>query len=232
MIKRSTFAVAAASLLASSELDTFLARKIQDVTGVATPLCVARDKNDDIIVPRSSPCVTRIHPGGSLLVRRGGADAGVRIAAVQAVHPNGIPAGLVDAPGTPPGTGAYGGIAGGYMLEFSTGLVVYLTGDTGIFADIDVLATFYRPKLVVINVGDVGTLGPREAAFVIQHLIGGRPTVMPSHPYEQATVDGSPRPGSRLETFIGLVRGFADVVVPLSNVTRSFDREGRCVDCK
>lgn len=221
----------AASILVSSETDMFISRKIQNIVGTATPLCVARDRNDDIVVPRATACVTRVHPGGSIVVR-GGAGAGVRVASVQAVHPNGIPAALIDAPGIPPGTAGYGGIAGGYMLQFSNGLSVYLTGDTGIFADMEVLAKFYQPKLVVMNIGDVGTLGPAEAAFAIQHLIKSGPTVMPSHLYEQATVDGNIRPGSRLATFVGLVRGFADVVVPLSNVTRSFDREGHCVDCK
>ena len=222
----------AAAFMISSEMDMFISRKIQNILGTPTALCVARDRNDDTIVPRTSPCVARLHPGGSLVVRRSGAGAGVRIAAVQAVHPNGIPAALIDAPGPPPGTGGYGGIAGGYMLRFSNGLTVYLTGDTGLFSDMELLAKFYQPKLVVINIGDVGSLGPTEAAFAIQHLIKGSPTVMPSHLYEQATEQGAVRPGSRLETFIGLVRGFADVVVPLSNVTRSFDQEGRCVDCR
>ena len=222
----------AASILASSETDMFLSRKIQSILGTPTPLCIPRDSNDDVVVPRTTPCVTRVHPGGSILVRQSSAGGGVRIAAVQAVHPNGIPGALVETPGLPPGTAGYGGIAGGYMLQFSTGLSVYLTGDTGLFADMEVLAKFYQPKLVVINIGDVGTLGPREAAFAIQHLIKGRPTVMPSHPYEQATDEGGVRPGSRLETFIGLVRGFADVVVPLSSVTRSFDGDGRCADCR
>jgi L-ascorbate metabolism protein UlaG (beta-lactamase superfamily) len=222
----------AASLLVSSEMDTFIGRKIQNLLGTATPLCVARDRNDDIVVPRTSPCVARVHPGGSLVVRRSGADAGVRIASVQAVHPNGIPAAFIDAPGVPPGTSGYGGIAGGYMLRFSNGLTAYLTGDTGLFTDMEVLAKYYHPNLVVINIGDVGTLGPTEAAFAIQHLIKGRPTVMPSHLYEQATDQGTVRAGSRLERFVELVRGFADVVVPLSNVTRLIDRDGRCANCK
>lgn len=222
----------AASIFTSSETDMFIARKIQNIVGTATPFCVARDRNDDIIVPRATACVTRVHPGGSIVVRQNGAAAGVRVASVQAVHPNGIPAAFIDAPGIPPGTTGYGGIAGGYMLQFSTGLTVYLTGDTGLFTDMEVLAKFYRPRLVVINIGDVGTLGPAEAAFAIQHLIKGGPTVMPSHPYEQATEQGGIRPGSRLETFVGLVHGFADIVVPLSNVTRSIDQDGRCVDCK
>jgi hypothetical protein len=55
---------------------------------------------------------------------------------------------------------------------------------------------------------------------------------MPSHTYEQATEQGNVRSGSRVEQFIGLVHGAATVVLPLSNVTRSFDGEGRCADCR
>jgi L-ascorbate metabolism protein UlaG (beta-lactamase superfamily) len=93
---------------------------------------------------------------------RTGPGAGVRVASVQAVHPNGIPAAFIDTPGIPAGTTGYGGIAGGYMLEFSNGLTAYLTGDTGLFTDMDMLSKFYRPNLVVINIGDVGTLGRRR----------------------------------------------------------------------
>lgn len=124
----------AAAFLVSSELDTFLGTKIQGIVGTPTPLCVPRNRDDETIVPRSTACTARIHPGGSLVVRRAGANAGVRIAGVQAAHPNGIPAAVIDAPGGPPGTGAYGGIAGGYILQFTNGLTAYLTGDTGFSA--------------------------------------------------------------------------------------------------
>jgi L-ascorbate metabolism protein UlaG (beta-lactamase superfamily) len=218
-----------AAFLVSSEMDMLIGRKTQNILGTPTALCVARDRNDDTIVPRTSLCVSRLHPGGSLLVRRDGAAAGVRIASVQAVHPNGIPAALIDPPGVPPGPAGYGGIAGGYMLQFTNGLTACLTGDTGLFSDMEVLGKFYRPNLVVINIGDVGTLGPTEAANAIQHLIKGRPTMMPSHVRAR---ECNIRPGSRLEHFVSLVHGFADVVVPLSDVTRSFDDEGRRVGCK
>jgi L-ascorbate metabolism protein UlaG (beta-lactamase superfamily) len=221
----------AASFLVSSEMDTFIARKVQDVTGSATPLCVARNRDDETVVPVATACVARLHPGGSLVVRRAGAGQGVRLAAVQAMHPNGIPAQLLDAPGSSPGTGAYGGIAGGYVVQFTNGLVAYLTGDTGIFADMEIIGKFYRPNLLVINIGDVGTLGPREAAYVVQNLVRGT-SIMPSHTYEQSTVSGVPRTGSRLEYFMSLVRGLADIVVPIASITRTFDGDGRCVGCR
>ena len=130
-----------------------------------------------------------------------------------------------------PATPGYGGIAGGYVLLFSNGLSVYLTGDTGLFSDMEIIARFYRPRLVVINIGDVGTLGPTEAAFAIQNLV--RPTtVLPSHVYEQSTSGGVVRANSRFERFASLIRGRSEIVVPLSGVTLTFDGDGGCVGCR
>src|SRR5574339_1265071 len=56
-------AKSAASIFASSETDTFMARKIQNILGTPTVLCIPRDSSDDVIVPRAAPCVTRVHPG-------------------------------------------------------------------------------------------------------------------------------------------------------------------------
>jgi L-ascorbate metabolism protein UlaG (beta-lactamase superfamily) len=227
----------AAAFLVSSELDVFLARKIESLAGSPTPLCQPRSSDAETVVPRVSACVGRIHAGGSLVVLRVGATAGVRIAAVPAAHPNGIPASLIDAPGIPPGTSAYGGVAGGYVVQFTNGLVVYLMGDTGVSGDIELTGRLYRPHMAVVNIGDVGGLGPSEAAFVIRHLL--RPAmVLPSHVYEQATLDGIVQPGSRLARFIRAVQdlegtsGPLDIVVPLSGVTRTFDGEGRCAGCR
>lgn len=118
------------------------------------------------------------------------------------------------------------------MVRFTNGLVAYLTGDSGMFGDMEtIISRFYRPNLVVINMSDAVTFGADEATFVIQHLV--RPTtVMPSHVNEQATADGVERPGTRVERFIRQVRSFADVVLPLSDITRGFDGEGRCIGCR
>ena len=51
------------------------------------------------------------------------------------------------------------GLATGYVLTFSNGLVVYLSGDTGITADQDqVVRGHYHAKLVVMNIGAETTI--------------------------------------------------------------------------
>jgi hypothetical protein len=55
---------------------------------------------------------------------------------------------------------------------------------------------------------------------------------MPSHVNEQATAGGAIRGGTRVDQFQLFVRDYVDVVVPVSEVTRSFDGSGRCVGCR
>ena len=146
-----------------------------------------------------------------------------------------IPEALIDSPGLPSGLTGYGGVAMGFVLRFTNGLTVYLTGDTGIFGDMgQVIAGLYHPSLVVINIGPGGqgpnSIGSEEAASVIQTLI--RPaTVMPSHTGEQATSGGAVRANTFTDRFVRGVQSFAQVVVPLSDVPLAFDGEGRCVGC-
>jgi len=94
-----------------------------------------------------------------------------------------------------------------------------------------IISRFYRPTLVVLNMSDTATLGPNEAAFVIRSLIRPR-AVMPTHVNEQATDNGGIRAGTRVDMFNSLVRNLTDVVLPLSEVTRTFDGSGRCVGCR
>ena len=217
------------------ELPPFIAQKIRNVRGgataPATETCPASGLANELVVPRSAPCTAPLRQGASRTVKLAGAAAGVKIAAVQAVHTNGIPAVFLDPPGVAPGTPANAGDAVGFVLRFSNGLVVYLSGDTGMFGDMEtVIRRYHGANLAVINIGDIFQMGPDEAAFATRQLL--KPvTVIPSHTTEASTSAGAPLPGSRLERFIQQLGGSAAVVVPLSDVARSFDGSGRCVDC-
>ena len=113
------------------------------------------------------------------------------------------------------------------MLTFSNGLPVYLSGDTGITSEQEiVVGQHYESALAVINIGDTFTTGPTEAAYVVNDLV--RPNaVIASHANEAATRDGVVMPGTRTATFIAASR--MPVHVPRSGITLLFDAEAVCV---
>jgi L-ascorbate metabolism protein UlaG (beta-lactamase superfamily) len=224
-----------AVLMTATEATTFLALKVQASRGAATPVCATVGLDDETTVPNSSPCTAALGVGGVRTVRRAGAPASVRITGVQATHPSNIPAELFDAPGLTAGTTAYAGLAQGFVIRFTNGLIAYLTGDTGVFGDMNqVISKFYHPNLMVINIGPGGNgptaLGVDDAVNIVQQLV--RPaTVLPSHVGEQATSGGVVRSNTRTEWFVRYARPFAEVVLPVSDVTLTFDGEGRCIGC-
>ncbi|MES2718656.1 MAG: MBL fold metallo-hydrolase [Pseudomonadota bacterium] len=172
------------------------------------------------------------NPADSMLARFGGSltVGGVQIATVAALHSNGLDGEFIG--------GELGrimkeaGIAGnvgpatGYVLRFSNGLVAYLSGDTGITADQDlVVRQHYNAKLAVMNMGGGFSTGPVEAAYVMNDLVKPA-SVIASHANEVGTVGGKLRPGSKTEAFIKAVR--APVHIPLSGKTMEFDGGGKC----
>src|SRR5215472_8130324 len=130
---------------------------------------------------------------------------GVAIWSVPAAHSNGInPAfltGDLAKQMQANGLTAYAGPPGGYVLRFSNGLTVYLSGDTGVIAEQDlVIRREFHAKLAVLNIGDVFTTGPIEAAYVINELVKPN-AVIASHANEAATKDGKSLPNTKTATF-------------------------------
>ncbi|HSP01049.1 MAG TPA: MBL fold metallo-hydrolase, partial [Thioalkalivibrio sp.] len=173
-------------------------------------------------------------PGNSLLVRFGGERevGGVAITTVPAVHSNGVAPSFLTGPLAEhlkaAGVGASVGPPTGYVLTFSNGLVVYLSGDTGITAEQKLVVNeHYGAGLVVMNIGDTFTTGPEEAAYVINDLI--RPqAVIASHANEAATDKGVVRDDTRTGQFVSL--SSVPVHVPLSGKTMSFDGSASCTE--
>jgi L-ascorbate metabolism protein UlaG (beta-lactamase superfamily) len=191
------------TVLVGGEMHTFLDAKIDAAAGVNT--------NQTQV----------LRPGGKRTIQ------GVTFTTVAAKHSNGVdPVFLTNPPGD--NLTAYVGPEQGYVIAFSNGLVVYLSGDTGVISDMDtVVRQQYRAELAVINMGDVFSAGPEEAAFAINTLIKPK-AVIPSHANEEATSDGRVISTSKTQRFIDLVGG-AKVHVPLSGVTMHFNGNGICV---
>ena len=215
-----------------------------DVSTVAAPdtstVRIAMAKNAKIVTGSEMPSffASKLKtlggdPNAAQLVRFGATRkvGGVAITTVPATHSNGINAAFIDGDLgdllAASGVTAYAGPPTGYVLGFSNGLVVYLSGDTGITAEQDTtVRQHYGAKLAVINIGDNFTTGPKEAAWVMNELV--RPvSVIPSHANELATEGGKVVAGSKTEMFMQATT--AKVYLPLSGCTMEFDGAGVCV---
>ena len=172
-------------------------------------------------------------PKKSQLVRFGASRSvgGVSITTVPAVHSNGISGAMIGGDLgemlNAAGLTAYAGPPTGYVLTFSNGLAVYLSGDTGITAEQDtVVRQHYGARLAVMNIGDTFTTGPKEAAWVVNNLVKPA-SVIASHANQPSTEGGKVKPGTRVEMFSQLTK--VPVHVPLSGRTMSFNSKGTCV---
>lgn len=172
--------------------------------------------------------VKRLRPGGKLDFN------GVRVAAIPTVHANGAsPNFVLDADLKrmleKSGLTVYVGPDSGFVLSFTNGLVVYLSADTGHTSDMETLVRrYYKANLAVMNMGDVNSMGPEEAAWAVNELIQPK-TAIPSHANEESTKNGKPIPGTKADKFLKLVNKGIAVHLPLSGKTMEFDGNARCV---
>jgi L-ascorbate metabolism protein UlaG (beta-lactamase superfamily) len=120
----------------------------------------------------------------------GGQQVGsCRVTMTHALHSSGIQ----DADGKL----IYGGEAGGFVLEFADGRAVYFAGDTDVFGDMQLIGELYKPELVFLPVGDLFTMGPRQAELAIRLL---RPKkVIPMHWGTFPPLTGKPEDVGRAE---------------------------------
>jgi L-ascorbate metabolism protein UlaG (beta-lactamase superfamily) len=64
----------------------------------------------------------------------------------------------------------YGGEPAGYVLTLPGGLKLYHAGDTAAFSDMSLIGELYAPEVACLPIGDLFTMGPREAAKAIRML--------------------------------------------------------------
>ncbi len=157
---------------------------------------------------------------------------GVKIAIVPVTHSNGAKPVLLSRKLKrllkKDGLTAYVGPDNGFILKFTNGLTVYLSGDSGITAEQDVtVRRFYGANLAIINAGGTYTSGPKEAAFSINELVKPK-AVIPEHMNEQATKNGQLLPGSKTAEFKRLVKNIP-VHIPLSGQTMEFNGDAQRV---
>ena len=209
-----------------SSMGRFVARKAQNILGKPVANCM-----DEVIVPLSAPCVATRNLGGKRSIRATGASKAVEITIVPASHASDVPRELLSDPQktnlATDNVDLELGPPTGFVIAFTNGLKVYLSGDTGIHTEMKtVVHDFHKVNLAVLNLGD-SALAPVPAAHVINQLI--RPSsVIVSHVNEGATAGGKVKPGTSTRQFIDRVKG-RPVHVPLSGKTMEFNGAAKCV---
>jgi L-ascorbate metabolism protein UlaG (beta-lactamase superfamily) len=224
----------------NGSMGTFLDRKIQNILpgwqdNGCTDTGMGKNQSSELIVPQSSPCGITAAFGSLIALTRTAGAPGVRINTVAAQHSDSLynPLLLFRAHGygkvlDDNGLQGYDGLANGFVLTFSNGLKVYLTGDTGPTSDMAlVVRDIYHPNLTVANVDGANNMGPMEGAYAMKVLVHTT-AVIPSHAEEAVTVNGKLVPGTPWAEFIRLL-GDIPAYLPLSGRTMEFDGHARCV---
>ena len=73
----------------------------------------------------------------------------------------------------------YAGEPAGLVIRMPGGFSVYHAGDTAVFGDMKLIGELYKPDIAMLPIGDLFTMGPREAAYAIRLL--GVKHVVPMH---------------------------------------------------
>jgi len=236
-------AVHNSAVLVGGELPDFFTQKIKNITGTAPAGCPAATLNNNLSVPRTSPCVGVIR-GGTRTAVFGSNTQGVKITTIPAFHAGGAPRIFVDddviinrggktlphsTPGVAPGLTGYAGAETGYILRFTNGLSVLWTGDSGLVGDWATQSQMYGVNLAVVHMGDLFTMGPDEANFALRNLIKPK-SVIPEHANQVSTTGGVVNAGTRLDRLITLLASSGIAVnVPRSGVSMQYDGTGACV---
>ena len=230
-------AVKNSAVLVNGSMAQFLSRKIENLRGMPTPTCpplhVEGRQPDETVVPLTAPCTAGLGFGSTRIVTRAAGAPGVRINIVAALHSDSLfnptllftssLAGEMDKDLL---TG-YDGLANGFVLTFTNGLKVYLTGDTGPTSDMEMVRELYHPNLAVANMDGTSNMGPEEAAFAMRKLVQPA-AVIPSHAEQAVTINGRVISDTRTAKFITLLRGIP-AYLPLSGRTMEFDGDADCV---
>lgn len=103
--------------------------------------------------------------------------AGIKVTAVHAEHSSVI---NWKNPATNKDEIHVGGEPVGYIIELENGFKIYHMGDTGLFGDMKMIASYYKPDLLLIPIGGNFTMGPKDAAYAARELLN-IPKVIPMH---------------------------------------------------
>ena len=119
--------------------------------------------------------VIGMNKGGTAVV------AGQRVTMTQATHSSSFQVG---------NEREYAGEPAGYVVTLENGATIYFAGDTGPTMDMQIVGDLYKPDVSVLPIGDLYTMGPREAAYAARLLRS--PFIVPCHYGTFPALTGTP----------------------------------------
>lgn len=221
-------AAKSAAIMMVAPMGAFIARKIQNITGKPTGNCP--EKGGVLNVPFAASCQANAQLGGARIIKAPGATAGVEITIVPASHDSTVSRELLTDPQKAAlavdNTSLYLGPPSGYVIKFTNGLTVYMSGDTGIHTEMkSVVSDFHKANLVLLNYGS-SAISAYSATFAMNELIK-QAAVIVSHVNERATIGGKLRPDSRTAALIKMQK--RPMHLAISGRTMEFDGKANCV---
>ncbi len=218
-----------AALVMTRAMSGFVGNKVQGILG-GKPIAFCPQTGGATTVPVATVCNSQTDLGGIFVAKAADAAQGVEITIVYASHVNNAPPALLSeaqrALMKADGSVLEYGPATGFVVKFTNGLTVYLTGDTGIHSEMKtVVNEYHKANLAVLNLG----VNPGifvSGAHAINELI--RPaSVLITHPNEPVTEGGKLRPISRTAALIKQLKPPSHLAI--SGRTMEFDGKGKCV---
>ncbi len=217
------------SLIMIRNMAFFLGRKIQNIRGKPTGNCA--EPGAAIAAAQAAPCLAPVELGGTKTVKAAGASSGVEITTVYALHDSTLTRDLLTDGQKkalePDNISVSLGAASGYVLKFTNGLKVYLSGDTGLHTEMKtVVHDFHRANLALMNFGP-NAITSDAAAYAMNELVQPAAIIV-SHPNEGVTSGGKLKAGTRTSDFISRIKG-KPVYLAISGRTMEFDASANCV---
>jgi L-ascorbate metabolism protein UlaG (beta-lactamase superfamily) len=84
-----------------------------------------------------------------------------------------------------------GGEPAGFIIELENGFRIYHMGDTGLFGDMSLIASYYKPDLVLIPIGGHFVMSPTDAAYATREMIKPK-FAIPIHYGTTSQLKGTP----------------------------------------
>ncbi|WLD93883.1 metal-dependent hydrolase [Alkalihalobacillus sp. AL-G] len=117
--------------------------------------------------------------------------ADVKATMVQARHTSSY--------GETEGTPIYAGESAGFVFDFTDDHTLYHSGDTTLMMDMKLIQEVYEPTVAILSSSGQFTMGPKEAAYAVEHLLDVD-YVIPSHTFPTKETAASPE---ALEALLG-----------------------------